>query len=211
VALDHSRLEHVHDSGSKKLARCPACAALGHDNRGLHLILYPDGRFGCAAYPADPEHRRLIWKLAGSATDSKTAVRPVREKIWRGCRSQVSALLGRFGRVLPKPPHAMSGGTNRIAVQERVQNTRPTRPKWETPTRPVLSPTTHVQAAFVPLDLAWIDVVRYRTADAVEWPSRLDLFHEDPSGPWIRQHGVLIAISVRIPHRSDFGNWVGCE
>ncbi|HWI57992.1 MAG TPA: hypothetical protein VNZ22_12255 [Bacillota bacterium] len=49
------------------LAQCPACAAAGQDRQGQHLVVYPDGRFGCAVHPG-PEgrpHRQEIWRLAG--------------------------------------------------------------------------------------------------------------------------------------------------
>lgn len=78
MSLDLEKLENVREREAKTIARCPACAVTGHDKRGEHLILYPDGRFGCVANSGDAEHRRVIWKLAGGATDSKIPVRPVR-------------------------------------------------------------------------------------------------------------------------------------
>ena len=47
----------------------------------------------------------------------------------------------------------------------------------------------------IPLESPWIDGARYQKAGATEWPNRLDLYVQDPSGPWIRQHGVLISVS----------------
>lgn len=52
-------------AGGAKIARCPACAEMGRDHTGDHLIIYPDGRFGCLVNPQDKEHTRRIWKLAG--------------------------------------------------------------------------------------------------------------------------------------------------
>lgn len=47
-------------------ARCPACAEHGGDAHGeRHLLIEPDGRFGCCANPGDSGHRRRIWRLAG--------------------------------------------------------------------------------------------------------------------------------------------------
>lgn len=46
-------------------ARCPACAAEGRDNKGEHLIIFPDGRYGCAAHPGDHKHRQRIYQLVG--------------------------------------------------------------------------------------------------------------------------------------------------
>lgn len=66
MGLDIARLQNVRrgaDGGIK--AGCPACAALGQDNRKEHLYIYPDGRFGCAKYRGDRNHRSSISKLAG--------------------------------------------------------------------------------------------------------------------------------------------------
>jgi len=46
-------------------ARCPACAAEGGDSKGKHLMVFPDGKFGCAAHPGDEEHRKRIAVLVG--------------------------------------------------------------------------------------------------------------------------------------------------
>jgi len=51
------------------------------------------------------------------------------------------------------------------------------------------------QPALVPLESPWIDGARYRMAGATEWPNRLDLYVQDPAGPWIRLHGVLASVS----------------
>jgi hypothetical protein len=66
--LEIEKLENIRLSGSKLIARCPACRADGADDTGNHLVLWPEsGKFACAAHPGDREHRRLIWRLAGSA------------------------------------------------------------------------------------------------------------------------------------------------
>lgn len=46
----------------------------------------------------------------------------------------------------------------------------------------------------VPLDAAFVEGHRYRLAGATEFATRLDLFCADPGGPWVRRHGVLIAV-----------------
>jgi len=63
--LDEAKLENFqrHADGSIKAA-CPACRAIGEDSNGDHLLVFPDGKFGCAKYQDDPEHRKAIWKLA---------------------------------------------------------------------------------------------------------------------------------------------------
>jgi hypothetical protein len=53
------------------ICQCPACAEDGHDLTGRnHLIVYPDGRFGCVLNPGDPEHRSRIFALAGKFSHS---------------------------------------------------------------------------------------------------------------------------------------------
>lgn len=49
------------------VARCPACAAGGQDRKGEHLVVYPDGRFGCVLHPGDAGrlHRKAIWEAVG--------------------------------------------------------------------------------------------------------------------------------------------------
>lgn len=66
--LDLAKLKHVHSHPTKdgaKLAQCPACSATGSDKSGNHLIIYADGRYGCAAHQDDEEHRSEIFALAG--------------------------------------------------------------------------------------------------------------------------------------------------
>lgn len=73
MSLDLRKLEKkrtVEKNGMDVIiARCPACASEGNDRKGEHLIVFPDGRFGCVLYPAgDPnsgDHRKLIWDLVG--------------------------------------------------------------------------------------------------------------------------------------------------
>jgi hypothetical protein len=187
MELDLTKLENVRECGDAKRARCPACAASGHDKKGEHLMVFANGLFGCGARNGDHEHRRLIWKLAGGATGSKTPVRPVREQISRGCRSVSSNLLGRFGRVIPEPPRAMSGVGNPAPVCECVPNTRPTRPS-------TITAAPYAPPALVPLDVPFKEGQRYRPAGATELRTRLDLYVADPAGPWVRTYGVLMAV-----------------
>lgn len=65
MSLDKSKLESLCEKGDKWTARCPACGEKGGDNRGEHLVLYPDGKFGCVAHQGDPTHNKRIWRLAG--------------------------------------------------------------------------------------------------------------------------------------------------
>ncbi len=67
MALDLSKLENVKQRGGKTIAQCPACAEEGGDEKGEHLVIQPNGRFGCVTNPGQQgrEHRKKIFKLAG--------------------------------------------------------------------------------------------------------------------------------------------------
>ncbi len=67
MALDILKLENVKRlSGGKIQSRCPACADSGGDKKGNHLMIMPDGAYGCAVFKGDSEHNKLINKLAGT-------------------------------------------------------------------------------------------------------------------------------------------------
>ena len=67
--IDLQKLVGVKNRRGKIEAQCPACAMDGNDSKNKnHLIVYPDGRFGCVAHPNDNEHRRLIYALAGDGS-----------------------------------------------------------------------------------------------------------------------------------------------
>lgn len=63
--LDLARLVKRKDRAGKIIAQCPACAENGGDSSGEHLVIYPDGKFGCAVNPRDHVHRQRIFKLIG--------------------------------------------------------------------------------------------------------------------------------------------------
>lgn len=71
-ALDPAKLDKAKPSANgKTIAACPACREIGRDKSGNHLCIEADGRFGCAAFPGDAEHRKRIFALAGSAPEPK--------------------------------------------------------------------------------------------------------------------------------------------
>lgn len=76
MRLDILKLENFCKKDSKMVARCPACAEIGQDKQGNHLILYDDGRFGCVRYQgADgKEHRKRIFQLVGEPQQIKTII-----------------------------------------------------------------------------------------------------------------------------------------
>ncbi len=65
MPLKLTLLKKVKYRPTKVVAQCPACAEAGGDTKGVHLVVYPDGKFGCTANPKDKAHRRRIAELAG--------------------------------------------------------------------------------------------------------------------------------------------------
>ena len=47
MSIDLSKLEKVSTSRDKTIARCPACAEMGQDKKGKHLVISNDGKFAC--------------------------------------------------------------------------------------------------------------------------------------------------------------------
>lgn len=72
MSLDLSKLEKVKARQDRIIARCPACWEMGNDASGNHLVIWPDGRFGCSVFPDDKSHRQIIAKLAGLPDDRQT-------------------------------------------------------------------------------------------------------------------------------------------
>ncbi len=67
MGLDTSKLQKLKLQGNAMIARCPACAQEGRDNKGNHLFIAADGRFGCVMHPGDQgrSHRQKIFELVG--------------------------------------------------------------------------------------------------------------------------------------------------
>jgi hypothetical protein len=68
MSLDITKLEDVEKRGSRTIARCPACAEQGHDNKGNHLLIDEQGRFSCIMHPGEGghQHRKRIFSLVGN-------------------------------------------------------------------------------------------------------------------------------------------------
>jgi hypothetical protein len=115
MSLDLSRLESVRQRCGRTVARCPACAEHGQDEKGEHLVIMPDGRFGCVVCPgaAGKEHRKRIHALAGDLATRRLGafrVRVRRPSIARPAAEVVD--LARLGQVAsdPAPVNPGSGG-----------------------------------------------------------------------------------------------------
>lgn len=54
--------------------RCPACAEVGKDKSGNHLIVWHDGKFACVCYPGyqGSEHRKRIFFLIGNKQQKRS-------------------------------------------------------------------------------------------------------------------------------------------
>ncbi len=103
MSLNLSTLEKVrHLANGGVEARCPACAEGGHDRTGEHLLIRPDGRFGCCAHPKDREHRKRIFALAGDTSPRSIKVKTPAVKV--AAAAVKSGVLGRLGRVFASPP-----------------------------------------------------------------------------------------------------------
>lgn len=86
--LDTTLLERVRHRAGKIIARCPACAEAQQDHRADHLVIFPSGKFACAAHPGDGEHRRRIFALAGVRSDAPDEPEAARERRERFARER---------------------------------------------------------------------------------------------------------------------------
>jgi hypothetical protein len=113
MSLDISKLQNVRTRPSKTTARCPACAASGADTKGEHLVITPQGRFGCVIYPGNgpdaKQHRRRIFALCGDREMKPLLVLSAKDPLFSGRsgrpfrsypqRAPIKAgILGRLGR-----------------------------------------------------------------------------------------------------------------
>jgi hypothetical protein len=114
MSLDISKLQNRQMRGEKTTARCPACAESGGDNKGEHLIINPQGRFGCVVYAGNgaeaKEHRRRIFALCGDRKKKPLVIHRTEETAASGRSGRPfqshsedapinTGLLGRLGRV----------------------------------------------------------------------------------------------------------------
>ncbi|MEI6819323.1 MAG: hypothetical protein WCL19_06945 [Verrucomicrobiota bacterium] len=81
MSLDISKLElvrikHGRGTSMKKVAQCPACAEEGGDSQGIHLVIFPDGKFSCIKYPgaSGKKHRQRIHELAGDGESTRKRI-----------------------------------------------------------------------------------------------------------------------------------------
>lgn len=60
-------VEGLRKEGRGQVGRCPACAEANADKHRNHLIIWPDGKYGCVCFPGSQgrSHRRRIFQLIG--------------------------------------------------------------------------------------------------------------------------------------------------
>ncbi len=127
MSLDLAKLEKVRPLANGSVeARCPACAEGGHDRKGEHLLIKPDGRFGCCANPKDREHRKRIFALAGDMSPRNIKIKPAAVKVANP--AVISGILGRLGRLFPSPPEPdqisdASDGANEVQPDSALVRT----------------------------------------------------------------------------------------
>lgn len=130
MSLDVSKLQNVRCVGGNITARCPACAERGGDkNDENHLIIYPDGAFGCVAHQKDKEHRKRIWALARQE-EVGGIVRPLLKPFVEAPRQVVAvntnfAGTGGTGYCRSGGREESSGSTEKILEQSAVKASQP--------------------------------------------------------------------------------------
>ena len=141
MSLDIDRLQGVRRKIGKITAQCPACLETGHDNKGNHLFIMPDGRFGCIMNQGSSgrPHRQRIFALAGDRAAQSSPASPIqvrRADHERKTRRPSQLLdLGTLGtgnsntramRTSDPSPHR---NTETLSQTCGIANCRPKRPK----------------------------------------------------------------------------------
>lgn len=126
MSLDINKLENVQQKGCKTTARCPACAEDGMDEKGEHLVIQEDGKFGCVLHPGagGKPHRQRIFALVGIKTHPS---RPKYRIAVKRPEDTPATIPGRFGRVILTYARARADMRNpQPENEERLTRTRVT-------------------------------------------------------------------------------------
>lgn len=107
------------DKGDRWIGPCPACREDGRDNAGNHLVLWPDGRFGCVCNPGDAGHdhrvrmAELAPELCGSSggprrprvdfEEEKAAIQAGWDALWVKIEAGLGGGLELLGESAPIP------------------------------------------------------------------------------------------------------------
>lgn len=159
-SIDIARLEKVRRHGVTITARCPACAAAGGDKKGTHFFLNTEsGKFGCAGFQGDGEHRREIFAIVGIKTERD----PAEDRAWKQARLAEAAAAVKIAKV------------NRALLEKRASIVVANR--WsmaeciaDSPSLCENDPRTFIAALFDPAAVVWTGSVRHSgTNHASHW------------------------------------------
>ena len=151
--IDVSKLTNVSKKDGKTVARCPACAARGGDAKGNNLVVFDDGKFGCAAAPKDKDHNRTILQLVGVQETTQNIYRvPVRRVEY--APPKTIKTVGRFGRGSLTAPavEVLSADQTQDIVDEAPQDhkSRPTCPAEPLAQKTVVEPSAAPESSSRP-------------------------------------------------------------
>lgn len=137
MSLDINKLENVKYRGESLIARCPACAQEGQDNKGEHLFIDKEGHFGCVLFPGEAghSHRKIIFNLVGIKELRRSLVININKpKISNDPEIIIADVLGHLGRTESTPAQKESRACNGLEtnVSEDKQNGVPNVPGDET-------------------------------------------------------------------------------
>jgi hypothetical protein len=125
--LNKAKLQNiVEKADGSYTARCPACASSGADAKGEHLIVYPDGAFGCVVHEDDKDHRKAIAVLVGAESSGARRHGPVAVSPVKTPASTRILVVGRLGQQKATAPEK-----NKAAEPPPPPKTA--KPKRETP------------------------------------------------------------------------------
>jgi hypothetical protein len=120
----------------------------------------------------------------------------------------LSGVAGRLNR-LPERSRRSTGERQSKPFPLPADPWRSPLPPKVTPAAPATPPTPPTKSALadqppaslsrgplVPLESPWQEGSRYRSAYSDQRANGLELYFEDPRGPWLRLHGVLLAANI---------------
>ena len=108
MSIELSQLQNVRTSGNKTVAQCPACAEIGQDKKGNHLVISNDGKFACVMFQgaSGHDHRKRIFQLAGIKETPKNtiSVKHTSQASHDTPKVVMDDVLGRIGRTFLSHP-----------------------------------------------------------------------------------------------------------
>lgn len=96
MTLDLNKIANLRPFQDGYRGACPACREDGSDRSGDHLLIRKNGKFGCAVFPGNHEHRQRIKQLVGLPNPRQLARRSSKRR--SKIRTKTSASLARSSR-----------------------------------------------------------------------------------------------------------------